>query len=131
MTGENRNAGVAVDFGAGSHQFRLAMGELEELQEATGAGPYRCLQRLLTGEWLVQDVRDTIRLGLIGGGMAAHEALTLTRRYVDDRPDWIRNAAVAVSVLSAALAGAPEEEPTKKGGAPRASRKARTSPTVG
>lgn len=127
MSGENRNAAVDVDFGGGTFRFRLAMGELEELQEATGVGPYRCLQRLLGGEWHVQDVRDTIRLGLIGGGASPPDALSLTRRYVEERPDWIRNASVAISVLSAALAGAPEEQPSKKGGAPKARRRASSS----
>lgn len=127
MAGENRNAAVDLDFGDGSYRFRLAMGELEELQEVTGAGPYHCLRRLLAGDWHVQDVRDTLRLGLIGGGVSANEALKLTRRYVEERPDWIRNATLAIAVLSAALAGAPEEEPSKKGAAPKVGSKARSS----
>jgi hypothetical protein len=127
MAGENRNGAIEIDFGGGAQRFRLAMGEMEELQEATGVGPYRCLQRLVSGEWHVRDIRDTVRLGLIGGGMSAHDALTLTRRYVEERPDWILNASVAISVLSAALAGAPEEEPGKKDDAPKAGTKARTS----
>ncbi|HEV7323528.1 MAG TPA: gene transfer agent family protein [Bosea sp. (in: a-proteobacteria)] len=129
MSEESRNAAVDLDFGGGSYRFRLAMGELEELQEVTGAGPYHCLRRLLAGDWHVQDVRDTIRLGLIGGGLSANEALKLTRRYVDERPDWIRNATLAIAALSAALAGAPEEQPSKKGGAPKVRSKARRSRT--
>ena len=129
MAGENRNAAVDLDFGGGRYRFRLAFGELEELQEATGVGPYLCLRRLLAGEWQVQDVRDTLRLGLIGGGLTPNEALKLTRRYVEERPDWLLNATLAISVLSAALAGAPEEASSKKGGAPRAKRKARSSRT--
>lgn len=127
MTGEKRNAAVDLDFGGRRYRFRLAMGGLEELQELTGAGPYRCLQRLLAGEWHVQDVRDTLRIGLMGGGLTPNEAGNLTRRYVEERPDWILNATLAIAVLSAALAGAPEEEPSKKGGAPKAGSKARTS----
>lgn len=129
MSAENRNAVVDLDFGGGSYRFRLAMGELEELQEVTGVGPYHCLRRLLAGEWHLQDVRDTLRLGLIGGGLLANDALKLTRRYVDDRPDWLRNATLAIAVLSAALAGAPEEKSSKKGGAPKANSRARTSRT--
>lgn len=130
MAGENRNAAVHLDFGGGKPRFRLAMGELEELQELTGVGPYRCLQRLLAGEWHVQDVRDTLRLGLIGGGLTPNEAGNLTRRYVEERPDWLINVQLAIAVLGAALAGAPEEKPLKKGGAPKAKRKVRTSPKV-
>lgn len=129
MAGENRNAVVDLDFGDGSYRFRLGMGELEELQEATGVGPYNCLRRLLAGDWHVQDVRDTLRLGLIGGGLSANEALKKTRRYVDERPDWIRNATLAIAVLSAALAGAPEEQSSKKGDAPTAEAEGASSPT--
>ncbi len=127
MNAENRNAAVDLDFGGGTYRFRLAMGELEELQEVAGAGPYHSLRRLLAGDWHLQDVRDTIRLGLIGGGLPANDALKLTRRYVDERPDWLRNATLAIAVLSAALAGAPEEQPSKKGDAPKARSKARRS----
>lgn len=127
MAVDNRNAAVDLDFGGGTYRFRLAMGELEELQEVAGAGPYHCLRRLLAGDWHLQDVRDTLRLGLIGGGLPANDALKLTRRYVDERPDWLRNATLAIAVLSAALAGAPEEQPSKKGGAPKARSKARRS----
>jgi hypothetical protein len=129
MAGENRNGVADLDFGDGAQRFRLAMGELEELQEKTGAGPFKVAQRLMTGDWLVADVRETIRLGLIGGGLHPLQALGLVRRYVDERPHWLANAAIAQIVLSAALAGAPEEEPGKEG-APEATNEASSFPTA-
>ncbi|MBX3543579.1 gene transfer agent family protein [Chelatococcus sp.] len=119
MAGENRNGAVELDFGDGARRFRLGMGELEELQEKTGVGPFRLVTRLLDGEWTVVEVRETLRLGLIGGGLEPLNALKLIRRYVVDRPDWVANAAIARLVVMAAIAGAPEEEPGK-GGAPEA-----------
>ncbi len=62
MAGENRNAAVDLDFGDGPHRFRLAMGELEELQEKTGVGPFALMHRLISGEWKVADVREPLRL---------------------------------------------------------------------
>ena len=128
MAGENRNGTVDLDFGDGPHRFRLALGELEELQEKTGIGPFLLWQRLLNGEWRTADVRETLRLGLIGGGMEPLAALNLVRRYVDARPDWLAHSARAQTVVLAAIAGAPEEVPGKSG-EPEAASEASNSPT--
>lgn len=116
MAGENRNGVVDLDFGDGTHRFRLALGELEELQEKTGIGPFLLWQRLLHGEWRTADVRETLRLGLIGGGMEPVAALNLIRRYVDARQDWLALSVVAQTIVLAAIAGAPEEAPGKSEG---------------
>ena len=113
MAFENRNARVELDFADGTYGFRLAIGELEELQEKTGVGPYTLLRRLLSNDWKIEDVRETIRLGLIGGGTEAIAALNLMRRYVEQRADWLNNAMLAQAIVSAALVGAPEELPGK------------------
>ncbi|MFD2679031.1 tail tube GTA-gp10-like protein [Camelimonas lactis] len=113
VTDENRNGVVETDFGDGPHRFRLAMGELEELQEKTGVGPFVLMQRFISGEWRVGDVRETVRLGLIGGGMEPLAALRLVRRYVDEKNWWISHTALAKVIMMAALAGAPEELPGK------------------
>lgn len=127
MAGENRNGAVDMDFGDGPHRFRLAMGELEELQEKTGAGPFVLVQRLLNGDWKIADVREPLRLGLIGGGMTPEDALKLVRRYVDQRDAWMHYAGVAKMVVLAAIAGAPEELPGKDA-APEATTEASNFP---
>lgn len=114
MTDQNRNGTIETDFGDGTHRFRLGIGQLEELQEKTGVGPFALMQRLLSGEWLVADVREPIRLGLIGGGLDPLKALNLTRRYVDDIPHWALNALLAKAIVGAAIMGAPEEAASKK-----------------
>jgi len=113
MAFENRNGSIELDFADGTYVFRLAIGELEELQEKTAVGPYALLRRLLSNDWRIEDVIHVIRLGLIGGGKTAEEARNLTRRYVEQRPNWMSNAMVAQAVVSAALVGAPEEAPGK------------------
>lgn len=109
----SRTAKIDLDWADGHHDFRLAIGELEELQEKTSVGPPVVLRRLHGGEWFVADVRETIRLGLVGGGMKATEALVLVRRYVDERPDWLNNALLARVIIEAALVGV-ADEPVKK-----------------
>ena len=113
MSGENRNGAITIDFGDDTYRFRLALGELEELQEKTGVGPFKLMQRLIGGEWSTADVRETLRIGLVGGGLEPSKALGLVRRYVDERANWYVNSMLAQAVVQAAIIGAPEESPGK------------------
>jgi hypothetical protein len=97
-----------VVFADGEYDFRLAWGQLVELQEKCDAGPLFILNRLNSGEWRIEDISNVIRLGLIGGGLKPSEARTLTVRYVEERP-LLENHMLAVVVLQAALMGSPEE----------------------
>lgn len=128
MPFENRNGRIELDFADGTYAFRLAIGELEELQEKTGVGPYALLRRLLANDWLIEDVRQTIRLGLIGGGHEPVASKRLVERYVDQRSDWLNNAMLAQAIVSAALVGAPEELPGKES-EPEATSEGSNSPT--
>lgn len=128
----SRSGKVEFDWADGRHAFRLGIGELEELQEKTGAGPYELLRRLHSGAWRVAEVRETLRLGLIGGGMAADAARRLVDRYAG--PGQLLDAVVpALVVLNAALAGAPDEPvggPVGNAGAAKEA-EAPPSPTAG
>ena len=117
MAGERRNGAITADFGDGAYVFRLPLGQLEELQETTGFGPFKLAQRLLQGEWAPKDVMETLRLGLIGGGAKSMDALRLVRNYAAEEAYWLDNVDLAQRVIWAALAGAPEEMPGK-GSAP-------------
>ena len=98
---------ITLEWADGDYTFALKIKQLIELQELCDAGPPYILTRLQSGTWRVNDVRETIRIGLIGGGMASHEALKMVKRHVDDEP-LAYNALVAQAVISAALFGAPE-----------------------
>lgn len=104
----SRDASITIAWADGEHRFRLAIGQLRELQEKCDAGPAEIAARLSNGRWRLNDVRETIRLGLIGGGMAPGDAHKLTVRYVDERP-WLESVQPAQAVLMAALVGVPEE----------------------
>jgi len=105
-----RDARITLDWADGTYTFRLAWGELEELQEQCDAGPYVIFDRLQTRQWRIQDISNVIRLGLIGGGMEPVKALKLVRRYVEARPP-MENVIYASGILSAGLMGAPDEPP--------------------
>lgn len=109
----SRDARITLDWADDSYVFRLAWGQLVEMQEKTDAGPYVVLQRLYDGSWRMADIVEPIRLGLIGGGLEPVKALKLVRQYVQERPP-VENVLVAQAVLSAALMGAPDETPGKQ-----------------
>lgn len=123
----SRSAEITLDWADGTYPFALKWGQLEELQEKTDAGPYFLLGRLHDGSWRIGDIEHTIRLGLIGGGMAPMAALALVRRYVQARPP-LENLTTAQAILGAAVMGAPDETVGKKdAGAEKPKRRSRAA----
>lgn len=106
-------AKITLDWADDEHAFCLRIGELRELEGKTGVGPQRLMRRISEGDWRVDDLRETLRLGLIGGGMKPSDALTLVRRYVDERP-LIESIQPALAVLVAVLSGFEAARPAKK-----------------
>jgi Phage tail tube protein, GTA-gp10 len=82
---------IELNWAGGEHTFALRIGELQALQDATGEGPGASLHRLyqslqvtpMFGGWKVADVTDTVRLGLIGGGMERTKAAKLVREAIE------------------------------------------------
>ena len=86
-----------------------AFGELRELQDKCGTGPFMVYQRLADGTWRVDDVREPLRLGLIGGGMNPTMALGKVGRYVTPGT-FLENVMAARRVMLAALFGDPADD---------------------
>lgn len=124
----SRDASIELDFGDGTHKFRLAWGELCKVQEACDAGPYVVLERLTMGTWRMEDIREVIRYGLIGGGMVPGDALKLVREYVEERPP-VENVIFARVILSTGLLGAKDETPGESAVANPAETASTISPT--
>ncbi|TMI98480.1 MAG: gene transfer agent family protein [Alphaproteobacteria bacterium] len=111
---------IDLDFGDAKYPFCIAKhAQIFELQDKCAdregpSGPLKILRRLSDNSWTLQDVRETIRLGLIGGGMPPPDALKLVRRYLDD-PDaqewqpWAHSVPIARAVLFAAAVGVPSD----------------------
>lgn len=112
----SRDASGTVAWADGEYKFRLGIAELRELQEKCDAGPmwiYERLQLNAHNGWRLEDIRETIRLGLIGGGLPPPEALALVKRYVDKRPAT-ESILIAQAVLAFYLVGAPDEDDSSK-----------------
>jgi hypothetical protein len=120
-----------MPFADGDYTFKLPIGQVIELQEKCGAGVGEIYSRLMAGRYRntltgqsvlntmearfkIEDVRETIRLALIGGNQAMVDgkaievppakALHLVRNYVDTRPleeTW----QLATGILSASVIG--------------------------
>lgn len=71
---------VTLEWADGEFLFALKGAQIEEMQRVCGDVGFGVIyQRALLGAWFLGDIKHTIRLGLIGGGMDPIEA----RRKVD------------------------------------------------
>lgn len=97
---------IMILLGGEERAARLQLGQLRTLQDKTGVGPQTLLRRLISGDWFVDDIRETIRLGLIGGGAEMATAQRLIGRHIDDEP-LVDAVFPAVLLLMAAISGPP------------------------
>ena len=105
----SRSAKVRLPFGDGAHDFALNIGQLEELQEKCDAGPEEIFDRISSGKWRISDIREPLRLGLVGAGMDPIKAAILVDRYAGpgSLAMW---KDPAQRVILGALVGAPDED---------------------
>lgn len=104
------NGCVTLAWGDGDHDFNLAkIGLVLELEAKCGCGVREVLTRIIERRWYVQDIREVIRLSLIGGGKTPVESLVLVKRYFDERP-WEESVTTAQAVLLASIVGVPGDE---------------------
>lgn len=94
-------------FAGRERRFQLRIGEICELERLAGAGIGEILVRLGAHRFKLADVRETIRLGLEGGGASEPEATALVLRSVDANPLG-QHLQLAADILSAAVTGIPE-----------------------
>ena len=112
----NRSGKISLPFGDDTHVFKLGYGQIKELQDTVDAGPFVIFDSLLKNTWKIEYIRETIRCGLVGGGMAGIDAIRMVKTYVEDVENYpIRaNVLIAAAILNAALMGAPEDDVGKK-----------------
>jgi hypothetical protein len=118
----NGDGSVVLAWGGEDRRFRLAIGQLRELQElinrprvAIGGqpiGPKTFFHLLESGDAWPHEVREVLRLGLIGAGVAIDQVPGLLRRYFDERP-FQESALCAPAIFAAGWAG-PFEDPVGK-----------------
>lgn len=111
--------GIDLVWAGGEDHFLLRIEELRALQQKTDCGPAWSLARLGSKQFFVDDVVETIRLGLVGGGMSPEDARKKIRTFVEDRP-LTESVLTATTVLMAALYGGDEEAGEADEGEPKA-----------
>jgi hypothetical protein len=110
----NIAAEIELKWGDGTYLFALKLKQIEELQRLCGAGLGEIAQRMLVERrWYAGDIVETIRLGLVGGGLPAVRARELIETYVDGHPladprDPANHLATAQAVITAAYFGVAE-----------------------
>lgn len=121
------NGEVTLTWGDGEHKFNVAkLRCVLELEEKCNAGFAEIYQRLAGGKWFYNDIRETLRLGLIGGGELPDKAMALINRYCDDVP-FAENVLPAQAIIMAALVGVPDDNMEKK---TQANGKAKADPST-
>lgn len=133
----SQHGSIRLPFGNGEHDFNVAKHkQLFELQDRCGltaigpdgerilipCGPFEIFERLRGHRWREADVREPIRLGLIGGGADIRDVAKLMTEFVDDQPLGPL-APLAARILHAAVFGVAGDSLGKKR-AGRTSRKA-------
>jgi Phage tail tube protein, GTA-gp10 len=117
---------VSLAFGDGEYCFRIALGQWRELQEAVNKprleigepviGPMALFTAIMSGNAWPYDMREVIRLGLIGGGAKPDRALVMVKQYVEARPPF-QSLPIARTILQYAMFG-PPDDPAGKAPAP-------------
>lgn len=95
----------------GEDQFCLSkVGLILDLESKCSAGIATILRRLAEKEFFLSDVRETIRLGLIGGGMPPDKAMTAVKHHVDLNENGLAPSVfLAYAIIEAVLVGVPED----------------------
>lgn len=103
-----------IAWAGGEDQFCLAkVGLILDLEAKCEAGIATVMTRLGSGTWRLNDVREPIRLGLIGGGMAPDAAMKAVRNHVDENP-LTSSVLLAYAVIEAVMVGVPDDPVGKK-----------------
>lgn len=119
------SAEIELAWGPGVYTFALKAKQIEELERVCKEGIGRICMRAFSGvDYTYPMLRETIRLGLIGGGTPPVTAKELVDSYVDGQPidptgDPSSTLKTATAILKAVHFGwedlpeAPQGEPVK------------------
>jgi hypothetical protein len=123
----NLKAEITLEWGDGIYDFALKMAQIEELEHLCDEGIGRIAARVFSRvDFSYRHIRETIRLGLIGGGLPAIEAARLTKIYVDgvpidtqdDKSSPLKTANAVLQAVYFGWADLPEVEPSGEAPSP-------------
>lgn len=113
MTEAQPFALVEDDFADGTYKFALTWPLATEWEKTTDRSLYATLLHTSrSGIVGLNDARELVRLGLIGGGTTPKDAVRLVRTYVEERPA-AENFELVVRIMDAFFhgKGVPEVDP--------------------
>lgn len=105
----SRAAEVTLLWGGEERLFRLPIGRIRAVQEKCDAGLPELLRRYITQAWMIDDVREVILQGLIGGGLDNQSATKAVMAYFDDTPVQ-PHVITAQAIVAAAIVGVDDED---------------------
>lgn len=68
-------------FGDAKYKFHIGVDEALEWERSQRKSLYQCFRELSGGTFYTKDVKETLRLGLIGGGLDDVDAFSLVEAY--------------------------------------------------
>lgn len=107
---------VSIVWGGDERTFRLAIDQCLALEEKRGCGLRELWMRLGSDGWYVEDIRESIRLGLLGAGVEPKEARRLVDLHCSDG-HLFKSVLAAFTIVSAAIAAPEGEQQVGKEGA--------------
>lgn len=105
-----RSGRITEFVGDNDYPLQLKIAHLRNLQADLNSGPSAILERLQNGLWFVDDIIETIRHGLRGGGMSDRDAKRLVENYITDGA-LLQYQPVALKVILAAMIGDEDDMP--------------------
>lgn len=119
---------VVRPFAGRDHAFDIApIGTIEALERACNAGMGEILIRLETVTFRHADIRETIRLALMGAGMTEPDATRLVVENIDGRP-VAPQLELAIAIMSAYAHGVADVAKNSDGSEAAASDKSSPGP---
>lgn len=132
----SRSGEITHPFGENECVFRLGIEQWRKIQERCDCGPPELLMRFapivramqaglnygqmiaqgMLGTWRVDDLREVLLQGLIGGDMGATAAGILVRQQFDERMSW-EHAPLVFSIVQTSLMPPEDESLGEKKGA--------------
>jgi hypothetical protein len=93
-------------FAGQDRPFDLRIGEITALERICACGIYGIVARIVTHQAYAADIRETIRLGLVGGGMTDAESTRLVMESCDGYP-LSEHMPLAIDILKCVVQGLP------------------------
>lgn len=121
------DATIEFTWGGDLRTFRLAIAQCLALEEKRSCGLAEVKGRLEADKWYIDDVRQPLRLGLIGAGTDAKQAQKLVDEFCADGK-LMDSVLAAYAVICAAISAPANEPPVGKQTAATDTTEANASP---